>query len=99
MAAQLHQNSSPKANRLELTEIFNGHNVNLPSYSDYPREVHHALCVMVNTKNLTSEGRQKSPELINGDIIHPFRLIFWKEGNDPMTSGIRANPDSTPISR
>ena len=37
--------------------------------------------------------------LINGGDAHPIRPASWGEGNDPMTSGIRANPDSTPISR
>jgi len=53
----------------------------------------------VNTKSLTSEERWEGHGLINGGAAHPFRLTFWGEGNGPVTSGIRANPDSTPMSR
>ena len=35
----------------------------------------------------------------HGGAAHPFRLAFWGEGNGPVTSDIRANPDPTPMSR
>jgi len=38
------------------------------------------------------------PELISGDAVHLIRLTFWGESNGPMTSGITANPHSTPMS-
>jgi len=57
------------------------------------------LSVTVKTKSPTSEERWEGPELINGGTAHPFRLGFWGEGNGPVTSGIRANPDPTPMSR
>jgi len=50
-------------------------------------------------KKPTSDERWKGPGLINGGTTHPIRLVFWGEGNGPVTSGIRANPDPTPMSR
>jgi len=55
--------------------------------------------VTVKTKTPTSEKRWKGPGLINGGAPYPFRLTFWGERNGPVTSGIRANLDPTPMSR
>ena len=55
--------------------------------------------VTVKTKSPTSEKKWKGPKLIKGGAAHLFRLTFWGEGNGPVTSGIRASPDPTPMSR
>jgi len=55
-------------------------------------------CVTGKTKSLTSDERWEGPGLINGGAAHPIRLGFWGEGNGPVTSGIRANPDPTLMS-
>ena len=51
------------------------------------------------TKSPTSEERWEGSKLINGGAAHPIRPGFWEEGNGPVTSGIRANPHPTPMSR
>jgi len=48
--------------------------------------------VTVKPKSPTSEERWEDRRLINGGTAHPFRLIFWGEGNGPVTGGIRVNP-------
>jgi len=45
------------------------------------------------------DERWESFGLINGGAAHPIRLLFWGEDNGPVTSGIRANPDPTPMFR
>ena len=50
-------------------------------------------------KSPTSEKRWEGPRLLNGGAAHSFRLAFWRESNDPVTNGIRANSDLTPMSR
>jgi len=53
----------------------------------------------VKTKSPTSDKRWEGPGLISGGAARPIRLISWGEGNGPVTGGIRANPNPTPISR
>jgi len=38
------------------------------------------------------------PQLISNGATHPMRSAFWGEGNDPMTSDIKANPNPTQMS-
>ena len=54
--------------------------------------------VTVKTKSPILKERWEGPGLINGGAAHPFRLAFWGEGNGPVTSGIRVNPDLTSMS-
>ena len=35
--------------------------------------------------------------LINGGAVHPFKLAFGGEGNGLVKSGIRVNPNPTPV--
>ena len=59
------------------------------------------LCFTGKTKvsHWMRDGRVWTLELINGDAPHPIKLVFWGEDNGPVTSDIRANSDSTPMSR
>jgi len=41
----------------------------------------------VKTKSPTSDERWEGPELINGRTAHSIRLVFWGEGNGPVTLG------------
>ena len=65
----------------------------------FPLAIRHLPSVTDKTKSPTSKERWEGPGLINGGAAHPIRLAFWGEGNGPVTSGIRANLDPTPMSR
>jgi len=56
------------------------------------------MSVTGKTKSPTSDERWEGPGLINGVAAHPIRLTLWGESNGPVTSGIRVNPDPTPMS-
>ena len=35
-----------------------------------------------------SDERWEGPGLINGGVAHPIRVVFWGEGNGPVTLGM-----------
>jgi len=41
----------------------------------------------------------EGPGLISGGTAQPIRMIFWGETNGLVASGIRVNPNMTPMSR
>ena len=46
------------------------------------------------TKSPTSDERWEGPGLIKSSAAHSIRLVFWGEGNGPVTS----DTDPTPMS-